>query len=295
MANIVGDSSDPNVAAVNGTHTNGAGGSAAIIGQSEGRGILGISGAGQGVWGASTSGAGVVGVSESGDGVSASSKSATGVVGVSDQFQGVRGVSHASGHGGVVGTNDNADNGIGVYGLSGSAASGAGVFGENTAATGFAGFFKGHVGVTGNLTVNGDVFLTGADLAEQFSVVGDVAAEPGCVVVLAGDDCVRVSDEAYDRRVAGIVSGAGNYVPALILDRRDGTGRRPLALTGKVWCKVDADCGPVEVGDLLTTSPTPGHAMSATDPGRAFGAVVGKALGSLRSGRGLVPVLVSLQ
>jgi hypothetical protein len=46
---------------------------------------------------------------------------------------------------------------------------------------------------------------------------------------------------------------------------------------------------------MLTTSSTPGHAMRATDPGRAFGAVIGKALGSLPSGRGLVPVLVALQ
>jgi hypothetical protein len=61
-----------------------------------------------------------------------------------------------------------------------------------------------------------------------------------------------------------------------------------------VWCKVDADCGPVEVGDMLTTSPTPGHAMRAVDPVRAFGAVVGKALGSLQSGRGLIPILVTL-
>ena len=60
--------------------------------------------------------------------------------------------------------------------------------------------------------------------------------------------------------------------------------RCPLALSGKVWCKVDADWAPIEVGDMLTTSPTPGHAMRATDPARAFGAVIGKALGSLSVG-----------
>jgi hypothetical protein len=35
--------------------------------------------------------------------------------------------------------------------------------------------------------------------------------------------------------------------------------------------------------------------MKATDPGRAFGAVLGKALGSLKEGQGLLPVLVALQ
>jgi len=49
------------------------------------------------------------------------------------------------------------------------------------------------------------------------------------------------------------------------------------------------------VGDLLTTSPTPGHAMRADDPGRAFGAVLGKALRPLADGQGLVPILVALQ
>jgi hypothetical protein len=127
------------------------------------------------------------------------------------------------------------------------------------------------------------VQLIGADLAEQFGVIGSLAAEPGTVVVLAGDDRVRVSDEPYDRRVAGIVSGAGNCRPGIVLDRQLDANRCPLALSGKVWCKVDANWAPVEIGDMLTTSPTPGHAMRATDPARAFGAVIGKALGSLQS------------
>ena len=63
----------------------------------------------------------------------------------------------------------------------------------------------------------------------------------------------------------------------------------------KVFCKVDAEYGPVEVGDLLTTLPTAGHSMKAEDPLRAFGAVIGKALASHSSGRGLIPVLVVLQ
>ncbi|MHB8674710.1 MAG: hypothetical protein ACYDAK_13670, partial [Candidatus Limnocylindrales bacterium] len=71
--------------------------------------------------------------------------------------------------------------------------------------------------------------------------------------------------------------------------------RVSVALVGKVYCKVDADYGPVDVGDLLTTSPTPGHAMKADDRNRAFGAVIGKAMASLDSGSSLVPILVALQ
>ena len=112
--------------------------------------------------------------------------------------------------------------------------------------------------------------------------------------MLSGAESIAVSDTAYDHRVAGIVSGAGNYRPGLVLGRRVG-GRHPVALNGKVWCLVEAGDEAVSLGDLLTTSATPGHAMRATDRARAFGAVIGKALGELRSGRGLIPVLVALQ
>lgn len=165
---------------------------------------------------------------------------------------------------------------------------------------GFAGFFDGAVGVDGDLNVNrdiavlGDVKLVGADLAEEFDLLDDRDVDPGSVVVLAGGDGVRLSDEPYDHRVAGVVSGAGDFRPGVVLGRRSGSARRPLALSGKVWCKVDADCASIDVGDLLTTSSTPGHAMKASDPARSFGSILGKSLASLPSGRGLVPVLVTL-
>jgi hypothetical protein len=64
---------------------------------------------------------------------------------------------------------------------------------------------------------------------------------------------------------------------------------------GKVYCKVDARFGAVEVGDLLTTSPTLGYAMKTTDPFKAFGAVIGKAMCPLGEGQGLIPILIALQ
>ncbi|MFI7135998.1 hypothetical protein ACIBQ1_60865 [Nonomuraea sp. NPDC050153] len=63
---------------------------------------------------------------------------------------------------------------------------------------------------------------------------------------------------------------------------------------GKVWCRADASSQPIRVGNLLTTSATPGHAMAAVDRDSAYGAVLGKALTPLASGTGLVLVLVSL-
>lgn len=60
-------------------------------------------------------------------------------------------------------------------------------------------------------------------------------------------------------------------------------------------CKVDASFGAIRVGDLLTTSPTKGHAQKVDDREKALGAIIGKALGELRSGQGKIPVLLMLQ
>ncbi|HJQ33111.1 MAG TPA: hypothetical protein VJ866_13065 [Pyrinomonadaceae bacterium] len=141
----------------------------------------------------------------------------------------------------------------------------------------------------------GDIILKNADCAEEFDVTS-AALDAGTVMVLDGEGALRESTEAYDKKVAGVLSGAGEYRPGIVLDRQASQeNRRPLALVGKVYCKVDADCAAVEVGDLLTTSPTPGHAMKAADPSQAFGAVIGKALRPLKAGRGLIPILVALQ
>jgi hypothetical protein len=196
----------------------------------------------------------------------------------------------------------------GVVGL--SFGSGAGVRGEAIGDRGaVAGAFTGdvivsgeirlqkHLKVNGNIYTDGDVQLLGSgmDLAEPFTVEGDDDAQPGSVMVLAGPDRLRVSRAPYDTCVAGVVSGAGNLRPGIVLGRSGPDDARPtIALTGKVWCFVDADESPIRLGDLLTTSRTPGHAMRAVDPSRAFGAVIGKALGSLASGQGLLPVLVAL-
>lgn len=148
----------------------------------------------------------------------------------------------------------------------------------------------------------------GADIAEPFRVSAQPSvaeapaarAEPGMVVCIdpARPGDLRVSSSAYDPTVAGVISGAGGVSAGLVL-RQEGTaadGTHPVALTGRVYCFVDADAGgPVRPGDLLTTSDTPGHAMRVVDRDRAAGAVIGKAMTSLDSGTGLVLVLIGLQ
>jgi hypothetical protein len=200
-------------------------------------------------------------------------------------LDGVQGVSSSSQHAGVSGVNNSG--GTGIYGAS----------------NGEAGHFEGRVSVNGDHVVSGtvtvgvDILLSGGqDCAEEFDIVTDADAEPGNVMVFNSDATLRACDRAYDKRVAGVVSGAGDYKPAVVLDKHPSSHRRaPVGLVGKVFCKVDAGYAPIDVGDVLTTSPTIGHAMKATDRAAAFGTVIGKALRSLPSGQGLIPIVIGLQ
>jgi hypothetical protein len=154
----------------------------------------------------------------------------------------------------------------------------------------------GNISSVGDISCGGDVTLQNGDCAEDFDVDTDTDSSPGTVLMIDDDGKLRPSTKAYDRRVAGVISGAGGCRPGIILGRQQSTeARAPVALTGRVYCKVDARSSPVRVGDLLTTSGTTGHAMKADDPWRAFGSVLGKALQPLAGGLGLIPILVALQ
>jgi hypothetical protein len=150
--------------------------------------------------------------------------------------------------------------------------------------------------VVGNILATGDVRLAGADCAEEFDIDEDGTLQPGTVMVIGENERLRQSTEPYDTRVAGVLSGAGTSRPGIVLGRQNSSQtRQALALVGKVFCKVDALYSPIAIGDLLTTSPTNGHAMKASDPTRALGAILGKALRPLSYGQGLLPVLIALQ
>ncbi len=139
--------------------------------------------------------------------------------------------------------------------------------------------------------------ITGADLAEKFPTSEEV--KPGMVVAIDPDSPgrLRLSRGAYNRCVAGIVSGANDFSVGAVLGHLPGNEDAPaVALSGRVYCWCDASAGAIRTGDLLTTSDTPGQAMSVEDPARAQGAIIGKAMTALPQGeKGLVLVLVSLQ
>jgi hypothetical protein len=151
----------------------------------------------------------------------------------------------------------------------------------------------------GTTRVNVLQIVGGADLAEPFEVAGAESVVPGTVVAIDPEHVghLRVADEAYDRTVVGCVSGANGINPGLTM-QQEGTvaeGSLPVALSGRVYCWADASTGPIQLGDLLTTSDTPGHAMKVIDHERARGAILGKAMSPLDAGTGLVLVLVTLQ
>lgn len=153
-------------------------------------------------------------------------------------------------------------------------------------------------GATGSIDVEGDIrFADAGDLAERFSVLDDVAAAAGTVMVIGADGRMTPCRRSYDTRVAGVVSGGLGYRAGVVLNaegRLDGGNGATLALAGRVAVLVDADLGPVAPGDLITTSETPGHGQRAGEPARAAGALIGKALAPLAAGCALVPCLVAL-
>jgi hypothetical protein len=140
----------------------------------------------------------------------------------------------------------------------------------------------------------------GADIAEPFHISVDKSSqelEPGSVVVIdeSNPGHLKRSEQAYDTRVAGIISGAGGVNSGIIL-QQEGVleGGQNVALTGRVYVRADASNGPIKPGDLLTTSTKPGYAMRVTNHDRAHGAVLGKAMTELKEGEGQVLVLVTL-
>ncbi len=196
-----------------------------------------------------------------------------------------------------------------------------------SATSGGSSYFLGNVGIGTNapaakLEVNGNVKLTagsgasltfsdgtaqstaftgvlcGGDYAESVEVSGDRKQyEPGDVLVIDPDNSEGFAKSAmpYSTGVAGIYSTKPGVIGRRSTDPDRIQAEIPMAMVGIVPTKVSAENGPIKRGDLLVTSATVGFAMKGTDRGKMFGAVVGKAMGSLDSGTGVIEVLVTLQ
>jgi hypothetical protein len=152
---------------------------------------------------------------------------------------------------------------------------------------------------SGNVHAAGAFFANGSDYGESVMVRGDLREhEPGDVLAVdpEGRKQFLKSDRAYSPAVAGIYSTKpGLLGSSHALDNSAFRSEIPLAINGIVPCKVSTQNGSIKPGDLLVSASRPGYAMKGTDKARMVGAIVGKALGNLQSGVGVVPVLVMLQ
>lgn len=166
----------------------------------------------------------------------------------------------------------------------------------------------GGLTINSDLTVNGNAKFQGGKqgfLVDEFINCSETVLERGDLLTLRRTEAeerygdripvpqVELAHEAYAVAVCGVVDG-----PALQSERRchDAIcaevppGARGLMVTIGCYadCKVDADVVPIEVGDLLTTSSTPGHAQKALDRSQAVGAIVGKALKAVEKGKATI-------
>ncbi len=286
-------------------------------------GVRGTSNSGPGVVGRSTNGYGVEGVSVSNDGVWAHSTDGYGLFAHSDNNHSiyVDGAGNAglyifsAGASGVY-VASAASAGVGVY-----SAGAAGMWVHSAAQDGILVETAGLDGVHVTGPVGGSYYGSGLQGNEDFAVLntGEVRSkvgfgapthgfaeimavegiktdyEPGDVLVAGGTGkgAVARSSMAYSRAVIGVYSFSPAFVGGQPVPKDQQANGVPVTILGMVQCKVSAENGPIRPGDLLITSATPGHAMRADDPPR--GTTLGKALGILDSGTGLILVLVTLQ
>jgi len=143
------------------------------------------------------------------------------------------------------------------------------------------------------LSIGPDGTLSRARTEADPAVVGIVSEEPG---VLLGSGITRIAEADPDlsfelqraRRIGDAVEEARIWSK---LEARFAATHAAIALTGTIPCRVDAGYGEIRPGDLLTASPTPGHAMRAPEDA-APGSVIGKALAPLAAGSGTIRVMV---
>jgi hypothetical protein len=268
-------------------------------------GVKGVGSVGAGVWGEGATG--VYGTSERGLGVWGDSTSGHGVYAYS---QGV-GLNGAA----LYAENPNTNHGMAAYILNNSdyhtahfynAGTGGGVLylqnGGTDAGGSSGGDFitavnKPRNDVQFKVTTNGAAYSDntfyswGADLAEMVPAVKGL--EPGDVLVIGPDGTLLLSSAPYQASVAGVYSTQPGFVGGQPVTG-EVTGNIPLAVVGVVPVKVSAENGAISPGDLLVTSSTPGYAMKAgSNPPQ--GTVIGKALGKLEAGTGMIKMLATLQ
>jgi hypothetical protein len=269
-----------------------------------------FSSAGIGVRGEShstTGGAGIVGITHAGT-ANLGDGNAVGVHGTGQVAPGVKAI-------GVLGDVPNGLNSVGGVGVMGhvflmtgdGCCSTAGVFwnefadgadilvGQTFAAPNQKVVFR--VDTFGDVHIAGNIFTNGADFAENVAVNGSksgYAAGDVLVIDSSAERRLTRTPKPYSTLVAGIYSTRPGVLAGSRMEKAANPDV-PLAVVGIVPCKVTAENGAIQAGDLLVTSSKPGFAMKGTNHNKMMGAVLGKAMQPLPKGDGVIQVLVTLQ
>jgi hypothetical protein len=177
-----------------------------------------------------------------------------------------------------------------------------GVYADSTATYGFC--------TPDSLYVGGKIDVVGTVdplIGERFKVDPKGQYEVGDLLVIDPNSPYLVlSSEPNDTKVIGVVGPSLDYKDGELMVIVFGWhGAKPAENDSEsvrvvARIKVDASYGPIRRGDLLTSSPTPGHAMKA-QPVKIGGVeiyrpgtIIGKALEGLSEGRGLIEVFIVL-
>ena len=157
------------------------------------------------------------------------------------------------------------------------------------------------VDVSGNSRVSTDELEIkgGSDFAENFDITtAEMDPMPGMLVSIDKEHIgkLTISATPYDKKVAGIISGANGIKPGVFMGQKEtiANGEYPIALSGRVYVYANDEGGKIEPGDLLTSSLQKGYAMKASDNEKTQGTVIGKAMSGIDE-NGFVLVLVNLQ
>ncbi len=145
----------------------------------------------------------------------------------------------------------------------------------------------------GNVFADGSFTGGGADFAELLPA--ETGLEPGDVVCMGLEDIITLCSTSFDVTVVGVYSTDPGFIAGAGDSDEYEEGKAPIAMMGLVQVKASAENGPIQIGDLLVSAGTPGHAMRCEGVEACFGRTLGKALKPLESGTGLIQTLVMLR
>jgi TM2 domain-containing membrane protein YozV len=123
---------------------------------------------------------------------------------------------------------------------------------------------------------DGSWTATGADYAEFFPMADpEILYYPGDVISMSGE--IGYSVEAADANNPNLILGVYSSNPALVGNaplEEDPKDAVLVGLMGVIPTKVSNENGPIQIGDFLTISSTPGVAMKAIKSGLVIGRAI---------------------